>query len=100
MSTSSGANNPDVESVVETAQDNDTPRTIKRTVQEPESVPVRTSSSPRRSDPPKLARKSKQTSHDPSNSLSSNGTDPSLPPPPPKGTNVTNSSSSSQPQGA
>ena len=83
MSTPSRTNNPNVESAVGVTEDD---KNGARRLHQPESVPIRTSSSAKRSDSPKLTKKTKQQPSPMKHSeLSMNG-DESLPPltPPPK----------------
>ncbi len=96
MSTPSRNDNPNVENVIEVTKED---RNVKRGLLGPESVPIRTSSSAKRSDSPKLTKKTKQppvTTKQPELSKNSDGIPP--PPPPPKNNAPNSSSSTSQPR--
>lgn len=89
MSTPSRTNNPNVENIIEVTKDD---KNEKRGLHEPDSVPIRTSSA-KRSDSPKLTRKTKQqpsTTKQPD--LSANGDDSLPPPSPPPKIDVHNAS--------
>ena len=102
MSTPSRTTNPNAENAIEGSKEeskDDSRKTEKRGLQEPLSVPARTSSSANRSDSPKLTKKPKlmTTKNLPDIPVSSSSPQAgNTPPPPPK--NNANSSSSSQPQ--
>jgi hypothetical protein len=92
MSTPSHNSNPNVENVIEVTKDD---KNGKQGLHEPESVPLRTSSFAKRSDSPKLTRKTKQqhsTTKQPDVAL--NGDDSLQPPSPPPKINARNSSKS------